>query len=100
MSSNQWGADTPNNQPYAPGYGAGHTASKPEKDPFSTADITGSLIVGLGIIGIIVGLIITSDDTGAGIAAVAGSIGFAALGLLLSAVARIGSGLWKAGHIK
>lgn len=93
MTNNTWG-----NQ-HQPGYGPSGQP-KPRKDPFHTADITGSLIVALAIIGIIVGLATAGDDDAAGFAIVGAAVCFAALGLILSAVARIGTGLWEAGHIK
>jgi hypothetical protein len=95
MANNTWGKQS---SPL-PGYGP-TGQSKPEKDPFHTADITGSLIVALAIIGIIVGLATAGDDDVAGVAIIGAAVCFAALGLILSAVGRIGTGLWEAGHIK
>lgn len=99
--TNQTPGYGPQQQPKQPIYGPGaKNAQQFTKNPFSTLELFGQGVAILGVIGIIIGFIISLDDGATGAAAIVGSISFATMGLILVGVARIGTGLRNAGYLK
>ncbi|WP_130841722.1 hypothetical protein [Corynebacterium neomassiliense] len=90
-----------NQQPWTPRQDMQARQAGPAgKDPFFIMEITGNLVAALGALGVVVGIFGLGDGDGAAAAIIAGAASFATLGLILVALCKIGSGLWKAGRIK
>lgn len=96
MSQQQWGRQ-PKKPMYGPG--SGRTANA-GKDPFAVMEITGDLVAALGVLGVVMGILIAVDGGPEATVIVSGSAALATLGLILVALCKIGTGLWKAGHLK
>ncbi|OLT55827.1 hypothetical protein BJF89_13655 [Corynebacterium sp. CNJ-954] len=92
-----------NGQPYYNPNAEHHTPA-PQKDPFGWIGTTGHMVFALGAIGVVISIlgaaVSREDEVAYAITALFASVAFATLGLAVVAIARIGTGLFRAGHIK